>query len=1053
MKLPTKNFSSYSGFDQLIKQQFLAEGQIASWNWFVKAGLKELFEEISPIKDHSGESLEIYFSDYYFDEPKYDEETAQFKDLTYEAALRVKVKLVNLLTKKTNEEEVYLGDFPIMTKRGTFIVNGVERVVVSQVIRSPGVFFTAEVSKGQKFFGAKVIPNRGSWLEFATESDGFIGVKIDRHRKAPITNLLRIFGLKDNEAIIKTFSDVDTGQIKFIEATLKKDAAKDAPGSYIEVYKRLRPGDLATPENAKSLIDAMFRRSDRYSLSGVGRFKFNQRVGLKNKESQLIDLEDLILVVKEIIKLNNDHSAEPDDIDHLGNRRIKSVGELLQNRLYVGFARLRRNIQDRMSTSEIETLTPIQLINPRPLVAIIREFFATSQLSQFMNQINSLSELEHKRMLSSMGPGGLTRERAGFEVRDVHTSHYGRICPIETPEGQNIGLINYLANYARLNEFGFLETPYLKIKNGKITGEIVWFNALEEEKYKIAQGSTKLDKSGKIINEIVESRIKGIPGVCQRSEIEFIDVAPNQITSVAASLIPFLEHDDANRALMGSNMQRQAVPPIKPQAPLVGTGMEEKTAFDSGRLVVAEADGEVMSVDARQIVTEGKEKKIYNLHKFRRSNYYTCISQKPLVVKGQKIKKGDVLADASSSENGVLALGQNLLVSFISWEGANFEDAIILSERVVKDDLFSSIHIEDFYCDIRDTKLGPENTTPDIPNVPEDKLKNLDEEGIIRIGAEVVAGDILVGKISPKGEVELTPEEKLLRAVFGEKAIEVRDTSLVLPHGKSGRIVGIKIFSREHGDKLDPGIIKRIQVEIAELRKIRAGDKLAGRHGNKGVISQIRPIEDMPYLADGTPVDIILNPLGVASRMNLGQILETHLGMAAKKLGYRAITPVFVGASEEDIKEELQKAGLPEDGKLVLYDGRTGEPFSRPVTVGYIYMLKLNHLVEDKIHMRSIGPYSLITQQPLGGKAQMGGQRFGEMEVWALEGYGAANILQEMLTIKSDDVFGRAAAFESIVRGEEIKTPSTPMAFNVLVSELKALGLNVEEVFKDQNKK
>ncbi|MEK7114486.1 MAG: DNA-directed RNA polymerase subunit beta [Patescibacteria group bacterium] len=1053
MKLPTKNFSSYSGFDQLIKQQFLAEGQIASWNWFVKAGLKELFEEISPIKDHSGESLEIYFSDYHFDEPKYDEETAQFKDLTYEAALRVKVKLVNLLTKKTNEEEVYLGDFPIMTKRGTFIVNGVERVVVSQVIRSPGVFFTAEVSKGQKFFGAKVIPNRGSWLEFATESDGFIGVKIDRHRKAPITNLLRIFGLKDNEAIIKTFSDVDTGQIKFIEATLKKDAAKDAPGSYIEVYKRLRPGDLATPENAKSLIDAMFRRSDRYSLSGVGRFKFNQRVGLKNKESQLIDLEDLILVVKEIIKLNNDHSAEPDDIDHLGNRRIKSVGELLQNRLYVGFARLRRNIQDRMSTSEIETLTPIQLINPRPLVAIIREFFATSQLSQFMNQINSLSELEHKRMLSSMGPGGLTRERAGFEVRDVHTSHYGRICPIETPEGQNIGLINYLANYARLNEFGFLETPYSKIKNGKITGEIVWFNALEEEKYKIAQGSTKLDKSGKIINEIVESRIKGIPGVCQRSEIEFIDVAPNQITSVAASLIPFLEHDDANRALMGSNMQRQAVPPIKPQAPLVGTGMEEKTAFDSGRLVVAEADGEVMSVDARQIVTEGKEKKIYNLHKFRRSNYYTCISQKPLVVKGQKIKKGDVLADASSSENGVLALGQNLLVSFISWEGANFEDAIILSERVVKDDLFSSIHIEDFYCDIRDTKLGPENTTPDIPNVPEDKLKNLDEEGIIRIGAEVVAGDILVGKISPKGEVELTPEEKLLRAVFGEKAIEVRDTSLVLPHGKSGRIVGIKIFSREHGDKLDPGIIKRIQVEIAELRKIRAGDKLAGRHGNKGVISQIRPIEDMPYLADGTPVDIILNPLGVASRMNLGQILETHLGMAAKKLGYRAITPVFVGASEEDIKEELQKAGLPEDGKLVLYDGRTGEPFSRPVTVGYIYMLKLNHLVEDKIHMRSIGPYSLITQQPLGGKAQMGGQRFGEMEVWALEGYGAANILQEMLTIKSDDVFGRAAAFESIVRGEEIKTPSTPMAFNVLVSELKALGLNVEEVFKDQNKK
>lgn len=1055
MKLPTKNFSSYSDSNQLVKQQFLAETQITSWNWFVKTGLKDLFEEISPIKDHSGENLEVYFSDYHFDEPKYDEETAQFKDLTYEAALRVKVKLVNLLTKENKEEEVYLGDFPIMTKKGTFIVNGVERVVVSQLIRSPGVFFTAEVSKGQKFFGAKIIPNRGSWLEFATESDGFIGVKIDRHRKAPITDLLRIFGLNDNEKIIKTFSDVDTGQIKFIETTLKKDAAKDASSSYIEVYKRLRPGDLATPENAKSLIDAMFRRSDRYSLSRVGRFKFNQRLGLKSaltggKESQLIDLEDLISVVKEIIKLNNNPLADPDDIDHLGNRRIKSVGELLQNRLYVGFARLRRNIQDRMSTSEIEILTPTQLINPRPLVAIIREFFATSQLSQFMNQINSLSELEHKRMLSSMGPGGLTRERAGFEVRDVHVSHYGRICPIETPEGQNIGLINYLANYARLNEFGFLETLYLKVKNGKITGEIVWFNALEEEKYKIAQGSAKLDKSGKIIAEIVESRTKGVPGVCQRSEIEFIDVAPNQITSVAASLIPFLEHDDANRALMGSNMQRQAVPSIKPQAPLVGTGMEEKAAFDSGRLVVAEADGEVLSVDARKIIIEGKEKKIYNLHKFRRSNYYTCISQKPLVIKGQKVKKGDVLADSSSSENGVLALGQNLLVSFISWEGANFEDAIILSDRVVKDDLFSSIHIEDFYCDIRDTKLGPEITSSDIPNVPEDKLKNLDEEGIIRIGAEVTTGDILVGKISPKGEVELTPEEKLLRAVFGEKAIEVRDTSLVLPHGKSGRVVGIKIFSRERGDKLDPGVIKRIQVEIAKLRKVMAGDKLAGRHGNKGVISQVRPIEDMPYLEDGTPVDIILNPLGVASRMNLGQILETHLGMAAKKLGYRAITPVFVGASEGDIKSELKKAGLPEDGKLVLYDGRTGEPFPRPVTVGYIYMLKLNHLVEDKIHMRSVGPYSLITQQPLGGKAQFGGQRFGEMEVWALEGYGAANILQEMLTIKSDDVFGRAAAFESIVRGEKIKTPSTPLAFNVLVSELKALGLSMEEIIKGE---
>lgn len=1053
-KLPTKNFSSYP--DSFIKQQFLAESQTDSWNWFVKAGLKELFEEVSPIKDHSGESLELYFGDYYFDEPKYDEETAQFKDLTYEAALRVKTKLVNLLTKEVKEQEVYLGDFPIMTKKGTFIVNGVERVVVSQLIRSSGVFFTADVSNNQKFFGAKIIPSRGAWLEFATESDGFIGVKIDRHRKAPITDLLRIFGLGSNEEIIKTFSDVDTGPLKFIEATLKKSAAKDVSGSYIEIYKRLRPGDLATPENAKSLIDAMFHRSDRYSLSNVGRFKFNQRLGLKStltggKKSQLLDIEDLILTVKEIIKLNNNPMAEQDDIDHLGNRRIKSVGELLQNRLYVGFARLRRNIQDRMSTSDVEALTPIQLINPRPLVAIIREFFATSQLSQFMNQINSLSELEHKRMLSSMGPGGLTRERAGFEVRDVHTSYYGRICPIETPEGQNIGLISYLANYARLNEFGFLETPYLRVKNGKITGEVVWLNALEEEKCKIAQGSVKLDKSGKIIDETVGARINNIPGTCPSKEVEFIDAAPNQITSVAASLIPFLEHDDANRALMGSNMQRQAVPPINPQAPLVGTGMEEKAAFDSGRLIIAEEDGEVTSVDAKQIIIDGKEKKAYPVHKFRRSNYYTCISQKPLVVKGQKVKKGDVLADSSSSDNGVLALGQNLLAAFVSWEGANFEDAIILSERVVKDDLFSSIHIEDFYCDVRDTKLGPEMTTPDIPNVPEDKLKNLDEEGIIRVGAEVAAGDILVGKISPKGEVELTPEEKLLRAVFGEKAIDIRDTSLILPHGKSGRVVGIKIFSRERGNKLEPGVIKRIQIEIAELKKVRAGDKLAGRHGNKGVISQVRPVEDMPYLADGTPVDIILNPLGVASRMNLGQILETHLGMAAKKLGYRAVTPVFVGATEEDIKAELKKAGLPEDGKMVLYDGRTGEPFPQPITVGCIYILKLNHLVEDKIHMRSTGPYSLITNQPLGGKAQFGGQRFGEMEVWALEGYGAANVLQEMLTIKSDDVFGRAASFEAIIRGEKIKNSSMPLAFNVLVNEIKALGLGVEEIVKHQN--
>jgi DNA-directed RNA polymerase subunit beta len=1049
-KLPVKNFSSQAG--PFIEQQFLAEIQTDSWKWFVKHGLKELFTEISPIKDYSGKELELYFSDYYFDEPKHDEETAWFKDLSYEAPLRAKVKLINHRTKETKEQEVYLGDFPIMTKRGTFIINGIERVVVSQLIRSAGVFFTTDVFRGKKIFGAKIIPNRGAWLEFMTEADGFMGVKIDRHRKAPITDLLRIFGMKTNEEILKAFSDTDKGSVKFIEATLKKDFAKTPSESYTEIYKRLRPGDLATAENAKSLIDAMFNRIDRYSLSRVGRFKLNQRLGIKNKESQLLDLNDLILVIKEIIKLNNDQSIEADDIDHLGNRRVRAVGELLQSRLYVGFARLRRVIQDRMSTLDIETLTPTQLINTRQLVAIVREFFASSQLSQFMDQVNPLSELEHKRRLSAMGPGGLTRERAGFEVRDVHSSCYGRICPIETPEGQNIGLINHLANYSRLNEFGFLETPYLKVKNGKVSSEVVWLNALDEEKYKIAQGSTKLDKQGKIIGDIIEARINGKPGVCPVKEVDLMDSAPNQVVSVATSLIPFLEHDDANRALMGSNMQRQAVPSIRPQAPLVGTGMEEKTVFDSGRLIISEIDGEITEADARRIVVEGKnkEKKTYSLDKFKRSNYYTCISHRPIVEKGQKVKKGDVLADGSSSDGGVLALGQNLLVAFISWEGGNFEDAIILSERVKKDDVFTSIYIEDFYCDVRDTKLGPETTTPDIPNVPEDKLKNLDEEGIIRVGAEVGAGDILVGKISPKGEAELTSEEKLLRAVFGEKVADVRDTSLVLPHGKSGRVVGIKIFSRDRGDKLDPGVIKKIQIEIAQLRKVKAGDKLAGRHGNKGVISQVRPVEDMPYLEDGTPVDVILNPLGVASRMNLGQILETHLGMAASRLGYRAVTPVFDGAKEVQIKEELKKAGLPENGKITLYDGRTGKPFPEPITVGYMYMLKLNHLVEDKIHMRSTGPYSLITQQPLGGKAQFGGQRFGEMEVWALEGYGAAYSLQEMLTIKSDDVFGRGAAFESIIKGEKIKTPSTPSAFNVLIAELKALSLSVEGVDKDE---
>ena len=1043
LKLPTKLFSKHPG--AFIEQPNLIEIQTDSYKRFIKEGLKELFKEVSPIKDYAGKDLELHFKDFYFDEPKYDEEYAKFKDLTFEATLRANLKLVNKKAKYEKEQEVYFGDFPMMTERGTFIINGVERVVVSQLVRSPGVYFTGSVYRGRKLFGAKVIPNRGAWLEFETDADGLISVKIDRKRKAPATELLKIFGLETNEDISEIFSDIDTNEeIKYIQTTLKKDPTKNASEAFIEIYKRIRPGDLATAENAKSLIEAMFFRFDRYDLTQVGRFKINQRLNLSST-SKVLELDDIINIIRNIIKLNNEQTAEPDDIDHLGNRRVRPVGELLEGKLRIGLARLKRVVQDRMSTLEVETLAPVQLVNARPLVSVVKEFFSSSQLSQYMEQVNPLTEVEHKRRISAMGPGGLTKERAGFEVRDVHRSHYGRICPIETPEGSNIGLVNHLANFSRINSLGFLETPYVVVKKGVITKEIVWLNALDEEKYKIAHGGVEFDDNFKIKNKMVEARIGGEPNVCERDEVDLIDVAPNQMISVATSLIPFLEHDDATRALMGSNMQRQGVVSITAEAPYVGTGMEDKVARDSGHLIVADEPGEIMEVDARNIVFKTKSGvKKYTLNKFKRSNQFTSISQRSLVNRGQKIKKGDILADGPSTDNGTLALGQNLLVSFVSWEGLNFEDAIILSERVVQKDRFTSIHIEHFDCDVRDTKLGPEITTPDIPNVSEEKLKNLDEEGIVRIGAEVRSGDILVGKISPKGESELTSEERLLRAIFGEKARDVKDTSLTMSHGKSGRIVGIKIFDRDKGDKLEPGIIRRIQVEVAQLRKVMAGDKLAGRHGNKGVISQVRPVEDMPYLADGTPVDIILNPLGVVSRMNLGQVLETHLGWAAKTLGYRALTPALSGANEDQIKAELKKAGLPESGKVTLYDGRTGKPFDKEVTVGVIYMLKLNHLVEDKIHMRSIGPYSLITQQPLGGKAQFGGQRFGEMEVWALEGYGAANILQEILTIKSDDVLGRAAAYESIIKGEKIKSPNIPASFNVLLSELKSLGLNVE---------
>ena len=1040
-----KYFSNYR--EPLAPLPYLAEIQLESWQWFLSVGIKELFKEFSPIKDYGGEDLELEFVDYALDEPKYDEYQAKALNASFDATLRIKARLTNKKTGEMKEQEIFLADMPLMTPRGTFIVNGVERVIVSQLARSFGVYFTANFLRGKKYFGAKIIPSRGAWIELESDSDGALYARIDRKRKIPATCLLRIFGLDTNEVILQRFKkeggEPDAGIIK----TLEKDPTKNAGEAYMEIYKRLRPGEPATLETARELILAMFSE-ERYDLSLVGRYKLNQRLGSASEnpaKSRVLSGDDLVKIILHIIALNGTPNAEADDVDHVGNRRIRSLGELLQQRLRVGMTRMKRTIQDRMSTLDQTTLTPAHLINARPFMAILKEFFTTNQLSQFMNQVNMLSELEHLRRLSALGPGGLTRERAGFEVRDVHPSHYGRICPIETPEGPNIGLVVHLAGYARVNEYGILETPYRRVKDGKILEEIRYMTAFEEAKYNIAQAGTKADESGNVLDEETEGRIKGSPGMMLKGEIDFIEVAPEQAFSIATSLIPFLAHDDANRAMMGSNMQRQAVPCIRPQAPLVATGIEERAARDSGRLTIAEEDGEVSHVDASRIVIKsGKKETAYPLVNFLRSNDFTVINQRPIVELGQKIKKGEAIADTSSSDNGVLALGQNLLVAFLSWGGANFEDAIILSDKLVKNDTFTSIHIEDFMVDVRDTKLGPEITTHDIPNVSEEKLKDLDEEGIIRVGAEVRPGDILVGKITPKGEVELTPEERLLRAIFGEKARDVKDTSMRVPHGKQGRVVGIKVFSRERGDKLDTGVIKRVQVEIAQLRKISVGDKLAGRHGNKGVISKILPAEEMPYLADGTPVDIILNPLGVASRMNIGQILETHLGWAAHNLGYQAITPALNGASEEEIKVELKKAGLPEHGKVKLYDGRTGETFDQEVTVGMIYIMKLIHMVEDKIHMRSIGPYSLITQQPLGGKAQGGGQRFGEMEVWALEGYGAAHTLQGKLTIKSDDVVGRAAAYDAIVRGEKFKNPNLPASFHVLVNELKALALDVE---------
>ncbi len=1035
----------------------LIEAQTTSYQWFIREGLRELLDEVNPVSDFTGKDMELSFGEYYLDEPKYDEKTSKAKNISYEAPLRSKVKLLNKHTGEVKEQEVYLGDMPLMTDRGTFVINGVERVVVSQLIRSPGVFFTMDYQKGRRLFGAKIIPNRGAWLEMETDFDGAIWVKIDRKRKVAITSLLRAFGMSGDADIIKTFADVNNGEINYIEATIEKDAAKNQGDGFLEVYKRIRPGDLASVENARQMIEAMFFNFDRYDFGKVGRYRLNQRLEIESpndEEHRILRPEDLILIIKEIIRLNNDPMAIPDDIDHLGNRRVRCVGELVQNKFRAGLARLVRNIKDRMSTSDLAIVVPGQLINSRPVAAAVKEFFASSQLSQFMDQVNPLAELEHKRRLSAMGPGGLTRERAGFEVRDVHQSHYGRICPVQTPEGPNIGLVNHLSCYARINEYGFIETPYRKVvlKNGKpyVTKDIEYLNATVEDRKAVAHADIEMDEEGFILEGKVEARVKGTPSMIEAEKVDFIDVSAKQCISVATALIPFLEHDDAHRALMGSNMQRQAVSCVVPQSPLVGTGLEDKAAADSGQVVLAQKDGEVAEVDADHVAVKSKnpsgksEKKSYVLQSFERSNAFTCMNQIPRVSRGQKIKKGQLLADGASTDNGELALGQNILVALMPWEGANFEDAIIISERLLRDDRYTSIHIEDFSVDVRDTKLGPEVVTRDIPNIGEERLKNLDDMGIIHIGAEVSSGDILVGKISPKGEGDLTPEERLLRAIFGEKSKDVKDTSLYLPHGEHGKVVDIKIFSREQGDKLPAGVIQQIQVSVAQLRKVAVGDKLAGRHGNKGVISRIASVEDMPFLPDGTPVDIILNPLGVASRMNIGQILEAHLGWAAARLGYKVASPSLAGISEEDIRKELRKAGLPEDGKIRLINGKTGEFFDQKTMVGFMYIMKLNHLVEDKIHMRSIGPYSLITQQPLGGKAQFGGQRFGEMEVWALEGYGSAYTLQEMLTIKSDDVLGRSKAYESIIKGEPIKNPNVPASFNVLVSELKGLCLNVE---------
>ncbi len=1148
---------SYSRIDEVLDIPNLIEVQKNSYQWFLKEGLKEVFEEVSPITDYTG-NLVLEFVDYRLENnPKYSVQECKDRDMNYSAPLRVRVRLINKETGEVKEQEVFMGDFPLMTERGTFIINGAERVVVSQLVRSPGVYYSEQTDKsGKKMYSATIIPNRGAWLEYETDSSDVIYVRIDRTRKLPVTILLRALGYGTDSQLKEAL-----GEDQRLLNTLEKDNTKTEEEALIEIYKRLRPGEPPTVESAKQLLDSLFFDPKRYDLARVGRYKVNKKLALSarlngrvcardvvdpstgeilaeageritrekaemiqnagvNQVEVLLDDEKVVKIVgnhfvdakhylsfdphevginekvhypvlKEILDqdLNerelkealraNLHRLIPkhiiaddivasvnyiihlfngighiDDIDHLGNRRVRAVGELLQNQFRIGLSRMERVIKERMTIQDVETVTPQALINIRPMVAAIKEFFGSSQLSQFMDQTNPLAELTHKRRVSALGPGGLSRERAGFEVRDVHHSHYGRICPIETPEGPNIGLINSLSVYARINEYGFIESPYRKVdqKNKRVTDEIVYFTADEEDEYVIAQANEKLDENGYFANERVMARFRDQIYEVPREQVELMDVSPKQVVSVAASLIPFLENDDANRALMGSNMQRQAVPLIRTEAPIIGTGMEYRAAKDSGVVVVAKESGVVKKVSADRIVIkeDSGNEQVYQLIKFARSNQGTCINQRPIVEARQRVEKGQVIADGSSTDQGELALGRNVLVGFMPWEGYNYEDAILISEKLVKEDVYTSIHIEEYEVEARDTKLGPEEITREIPNVGEDALKDLDERGIIRVGAEVRAGDILVGKVTPKGETELTAEERLLRAIFGEKAREVRDTSLRVPHGEGGIVVDVKVFSRENDDELAPGVNQMVRVYVAQKRKISVGDKMAGRHGNKGVISRILPEEDMPFLPDGTPLEIVLNPLGVPSRMNIGQVLETHLGLAAKALGWHVATPVFDGANEDDIMDALEKAGFSRDGKVVLYDGRTGEPFENPVTVGYMYMMKLVHLVDDKIHARSTGPYSLVTQQPLGGKAQFGGQRFGEMEVWALEAYGASHTLQEMLTVKSDDVVGRVKTYEAVVKGENIPEPGVPESFKVLIKELQSLGLDIKVLSEEK---